>query len=472
MALVRVGKKAAKIAAVEEAIRLAAPYIKELAKDQYYNYKGKQLANKGKQKQIDQIFKQEKDMPRKSKKIKSSRKGKSKPYRSRKRRWRFRGRFKGRAINVKEDREGYSRTYKKQKVTKQQQRKINRRFKGQYSPFKDVFEAGFQETIPQATGKCKWTWRCYNNLEYLSRSFRNWPLFNSVPGSQSINNSLITSSYANSQSQAVYFNKFKMTYEIFNPTNYDMNLVIYDLVCKQDTVNSVANANWNVYETTAANAGHSDPIALIEQGLSSQYGYYPGETLQDGAHPIVTDPTQKTIYDITLKPTESYPFNIYWTIVKKHTFKLQPGATLTHKFIHKPKALLTRGYWGYRYSENSAPNDSSKNKGIKDISSGCLFKYWGQVAGTGDTTGSGPDGTGNYDLSQTHTDVTTLSGRLMFKEYIDNRWYCMDPKYTYTWKTNVTSYKPRDEEELEVINDTTIKKADDADMLITDDEVN
>lgn len=379
-----------------------------------------------------------------------------------------RPRIRGKVINVKNDKEGYSRTYRVQKVTKQQQKKINRRFKGQYSPFKDVFETGFQETIPQATGKCKWTWRCYNHLEYLGRAFKYWPDEGTTAGDHS--GYVDGNAYQNSETQAVYFNKFKQTYEIFNPTNYDMNLVIYDLVCKQDSTNSVVNANYNNYETTNYNNSHRNPIRCVELGLSTQTGYYPGTT---GAVNLVADPTAKTLSDITLKPTESYPFNIYWTIVRKHTFKLQPGATLTHKFIHKPKALFTRGYYAYRYGKDTSPNDGDRQRGIKDITSGCLFKYWGQVAGTGDSTGQGPSGTGDYsNMTQDHTQVTTLSGRLMFKEYIDNRWYCMDPKYTYTFKSDISKYTPTDEEKLEVVNADVIKPADDADALYTDTEVN
>lgn len=365
----------------------------------------------------------------------------------------------GQTINVKDDKDGYSRTYYKQKVTKQQQKKINKRFKGSFSPFKDVFENGYQETIPQATGKCKWIWRCYNNLQYLARAFEYWPDPTASPGSTSTN--VQTEKYMNSEQQAVYFNKFKHTYEIYNPTNYDMNLVIYDIVCKQDTVGSVSNTaynNWDaIYDTT-----HSDPIRLISYGLSGKLGKYPGSG--NASVTLVSDPNAKQMYDITLKPTESYPFNIYWNIVRKHTYKLQPGSILHHKFVHKPKALFTRGYYAYKYCDDTYL-DKSKFKGIKDITSGCLFKFWGQVTGTGDSDGL-QTGTGYENLTQDHGAVTTLSGRLIFKEYIDNRWYCMDPKYSYTFKNNINNYVPADEEDLEVITESFITKGNDLDIAV------
>lgn len=379
----------------------------------------------------------------------------------------------GRPINVKNDKEGQSRTFYVQKVTDQQQKRINKRFKNEHAAFKDEFEDGWQETIPQATGRCKWIWRCYNHLNYLGKAFEYWPTDTTQVGN--VNSTPYSNNYKNSETQAVYFNKFKSTYEIYNPTNYDMNLVIYDIVVKQDTdQGGVGNAEWNVFSQHSAYSSTSDigsPIYYINKGLDPQQGYYPTAGPADNAGTIVSDSNQKGIYDIQTKPTESYPFNIYFNIVKKHTYKLQPGATLTHKFVHKPKALLTRGYWGFKYGKYTNPYDDKRMMGIKDITSGCLFKFWGQVAGTATSTGTGPSGTGEYtDMTQNHGQVTTLSGRLMFKEYIQNRWYCCQPKYTYNWKTYLQSYYPRDEEELPVINDETIKPAEDD--VNTNDETN
>ena len=371
----------------------------------------------------------------------------------------------GRAINVKNDKEGQSRTFYVQKVTDQQQKRINKRFKDEYSAFKDEFENGFQETIPQATGKCKWIWRCYNNLQYLGRAFEFWPDEGTSAGQPS--GYITQNSYQNSETQAVYFNKFKTTYEIYNPTNYDMNLIIYDIVVKQDTdQGGCANTAWNTFGVQAEGGSSTtdtgSPIWYINKGLSGQSGYYPSAQPQSSDVTVVADTNDKTIFDIQTKPTESYPFNIYFTIVKKHIFKLQPGATMTHKFIHKPKALLTRGYWGYKYAHYTNPYDSKRYMGIKDITSGCLFKFWGQVAGTATSTGTGPSGTGEYsNMTQAHHDVTTLSGRLMFKEYVQNRWYCCNPKYTYNWKTYLNNFKPSDEEVLPIVNDEEIKGAND-----------
>lgn len=378
--------------------------------------------------------------------------------------WKFRGGVRGRAINVKADREGYSRSFYKQKVTTQQQRKINRCFKDRASPLIDSYEKAFQDTIPMSTDKCKWIFRCHNNLNYLMKPFTYFPWPGATAGTH-MGQSANVDYYYQSPEQAIYYAQFKTKYEIYNPTNYDLNLVIYDIVCKQDTTDATEDNYYSYGEAdmTGYSTSRGNPIRLIELGLQKQTGLLSNPTdsteiVNTTAYTLVANSNDKHIYTISLKPTESYPFNIYWTIVRKHTFKLQPGATMTHTFVHKPKALMNLGYMGYRYGKDlkmSGNNlDGDAKRGIKDITSGCLFKYWGQVTGTAESTGTG---TG---VTQNTTQVVNLSGRIMFKEFVENKAYAIAPKYKYTW-----SYKndPQvsNEETLPVVNDVTIKPAED-----------
>lgn len=390
-------------------------------------------------------------------------KGKGRMARARKYRTR-RWIAKGGVTNVKADVEGYDRTYYQQKVTDQQQKKINRRFNEGYSPFKDDYELGFQDTLPQCTNRAKWIWRCHNSLAFISKAFSYQPTLNSDTGGITVGTG--TQAFK-SPEQSIYFHTFKTRYEIYNPTNYDINLVIYDIVCKQDTTNRCSDNFANPIQGINL-PNNKDPITLLNAGTSSQWYYainpLTGGTYADHAanYVAVPDTQEKSLYDITYKPSESYPFNIYFTIVKKKTYKLQPGATMVHVFDHRPKALVNRGYWAYRYGKDQRVNDGDAFRGIKDITSGCLFKYWGQVSGTGDSTMTGPSGTGAYtNPQQDTTHVANLSGRLMFKEFVTNRWYLMNTKLTYTFKTNVNEYTPLDEEDLEVVNDVEIKNADD-----------
>jgi len=183
---------------------------------------------------------------------------------------------------------------------------------------------------------------------------------------------------------------------------------------------------------------------------------------------LVSDPNQKTIDDISLKPTESYPFNIYCKIVKKHTFRLQPGASMTHKFVHKPKALINRGYWGYRYAKslnafasgNPVTASNTRNIGLKDITSGCLFKVWGSI------TGTSASGAAN------HNQVVNLTGKLMFREQFDCRWCAMDQKFTYQFKTDTDLFTPTADQakKLEVPTKTSIKSAMEVDQDTSNNE--
>lgn len=420
---------------------------------------------------IDKFFNQTK--PNMAKRKRSTKKSKTKTKRTKvnnskksfKKNWkkakRIRKRLGSKAINVKEDKEGYSKSYIKQKVTKQQQKIINKRFKNGHSPFTDSYVNQFQDTVYNEMDKCKWVWRTQSTLTNILKAFQYFPSQGNQPGGSAT----IGDVYQNSSDQSIYFNQFKYRYEILNPTDYDMNLVIYDIVCKQDTEYEARTWSYNSTENgfssaqTVPNTAINyviarDPIRCIYQGLNKQ------DVLLNGASStstFVADPNAKNIFDINLKPTESYPFNIYYKIVKKHTFKLQPGASLTHTFIHKPKALINRGYLGYRFAKelNATNANSTRDIAVKDITSGCLFKYWGQVSGKGDSSLTKSSST---ITGQAHDEVWQLSGRLMFKEYIDLHWCAMDQKFNFRFNNNSSkSTSGVSEESLEVVNKSHIQ---------------
>lgn len=125
----------------------------------------------------------------------------------------------------------------------------------------------------------KWIWRCHTTLDYLSRPFNYWPQPNQLAGSSG--SQLHYENYTISPEQTVYFNKFKYRYEIYNPCNYDINLIVYDIVCKQDTTNSGQSAYWNNIEKygTSNDAPNTtttsdrNPIRLIEIGISNQLDF-------------------------------------------------------------------------------------------------------------------------------------------------------------------------------------------------------
>ena len=133
---------------------------------------------------------------------------------------------KAKQINVKQDQEKNTKSYVKQKVTRSQQKIINRRFKNGYSPYEDNFTFGFQE-VGLEPNRCKWYWRSTSNLNYVLRAFEFQKNSGQAAGT---NIELSGTNTDGSETQSIYFSEFKIKYEILNPTNYDMNLVIYDLV--------------------------------------------------------------------------------------------------------------------------------------------------------------------------------------------------------------------------------------------------
>lgn len=375
---------------------------------------------------------------------------------------RYRNRY--RKKNVKPDVDGYTKSYKKMRVTKQQQRKINRLFKSGYSPFKYCESNGFQDTRPNLTDKPKWVWRNLATFyQTLGRAWNKWPTETSIIGTTQQPSQPYNFLAANNY---IYINKITYKYEIVNPTNYDMNLVIYDIVCKEDTEKNTESIGY-YGQGSLAGFDQDDPITKMIDG-SIGFSETPPGWESSNQFIQVGDPTQKSIKSINYKPTESYPFNIYWKIIRKHTVKLQPGAILHHKFTYKPKALISRGYYAWKYAHHFGTVLEEETRiGVKDITCGCLFKYWGQVAGSGVST-STHDYQNEPVVSQNPDEVTTLSGRITFKEEYEMKWQTLSQRYTYTFNQNNITWKPDDEETIEVVNDASTKPVDDAEMTTED----
>lgn len=355
-----------------------------------------------------------------------------------------------RVINVANDKEFSSKSYKKLKVTKQQQKIINKRFKGGYSPFEDRVTNTFQFVDNTQFNMSKLIWRTGTGLDIIRKAFNHFPSDTQTAGAalEATGNQYIVA-----QEQSIYFNKFKLKYEIYNPCNFDINLVIYDIVYKCDTDDTVNNT----YQNGASGSGPStsadlkdDPISLMQRGMDYVQGR--AETTSEANTYIVAKPIYGSIANIQSKPTDFYPFNIYCKIVKKHTYRLQPGATMSHTFTYNPKALINRGYMGYKYKEYFGSTDS-KNLGIKDFTCGCLFKTWGQIDNSGNSS------------SSAMTEVTTIPAKIAFKEEISVKWYCMNSKYNYIFETD-NSWAPEiaDRTKMEIVNDQNIKPIQNVDM--------
>ncbi|ORX36976.1 hypothetical protein BCR36DRAFT_243027, partial [Piromyces finnis] len=292
-----------------------------------------------------------------------------------------------RVRNVKADVNGYTKTFKKQRVTKQQQRKINRAFKEGVSPYVIQDEFNYLDTKPGSTNAVKWVWECNATFRNLCDA---WQMTNVTDNQQaSGNNNSFGPSVQYSQmteNNALYFSQHQYKYEIYNPTNYDMNLVIYDIICKEETPGSVERGGWDKRSTIQNELSSTDyftPVNLMCRGNDGIADVVPG-TGYTGDLAIVTDSSSRTgtdVFDIQMKPTDSYPFNVYWKVVKKRILRLQPGATHTHVFTYRPKMLLKRGYWAWKYKKHFKNiSNTMANAGIPGFTCGTLFKFWGQVS--------------------------------------------------------------------------------------------
>lgn len=358
-------------------------------------------------------------------------------------------------LNVKNDVDKSTRTYYNQKVTKQQARKIRRRFRNGSSPFQRNHTTTIVDTIPQQGNTVKWFWRTETDGSAIRNAWTNFI----NPGGK-FNDALLVDDHNDfviNQEQDIYFSKFKTKYEIFNPTNYDMHLVIYDIVCKSDTDGDASTRAYNWQDDGIPELYSQDrdnPVACMYKG------YRP---VTDGGNYYIAAPGMNfgkyKIFDINFNPTLSYPFNIHWKIVGKKTITLQPGATMFHTFIHKPRALMSRGYYMYKYA-NEIQNSSIA---LENITSGTLFKVWGQLAADTTTKIADPTDDDPIIIQENSHAVTNLSGRLAIKQTSKLYWHCLAPKARFVESHYgiLDDWVPSDEEELWVGNDVNIQQAND-----------
>lgn len=378
------------------------------------------------------------------------------PTRTRPRR-RRRVRVNFKKVNVKNDTDKSTRTYYTQKVTKQQARKIRRRFRNGSSPFQSNYTTTFVDTIPQQTNSVKWIWRTETDGSLLSRAWNNFILPSRELGEDTVIQTS-ANNFAVNQEQQIYFSKFKYKYEIYNPTNYDMHVVIYDIVCKADTDGYSQTISYNYQDNgipELSSKTEDNPIALMNKGtrpvLNAADYIEAGPGLSMGKYGI---------FDINMNPTYSYPFNIHFKIVGKKTITLQPGATMFHTFIHKPRCLMSRGYYMYKY-QNEMRNDS--RVAVENFTSGSLFKVWGQLAANTSTKVADPLDEDPIIIQDNSHGVTNLSGRIAIKCHFKGYWHCMAPKARFIENRIgiLDDWFPEDEEALDVVNSEEIKHVDD-----------
>lgn len=374
-------------------------------------------------------------------------------------RWaRLNKRYKARkALNVANENEVFTRTVYKPKHTKRTKKLIRKLFNTGYSPFINRGNNGIQLTESTQFNKCKWIYRGTLSLTQVRSIFNKQIMPENVVG----NDAPTTDTYYKSGNNYCCFYQSNSIYEITNPTNYDMNLVIYDIVYKEDcpynycTDSYFEDWNGNTADSTTENSlgidnavkaiNSGDPISLIHRGLTYMLAY-PTATANWNSY-IVGEKGNMAVNNIKCYPTDSHLFNIYCRIVRKRQYRLQPGASMTHKFFFKPKKLMNRATFGLKYSRffgnyGSAIGSVNTDIGIKGLTHGSLFKVWGQVVNSG--------------ADDSRTEVAYAPGKITIKETFNNRIYFLDSRGEYI-NIQDDDWTPGNDKQVEIANDITIK---------------
>ena len=180
----------------------------------------------------------------------------------------------------------------------------------------------------------------------------------------------------NTPDQFIYLGKCTFSYEIYNPTNYNMTVYIYDLICKHDTPRPIN------YGSTQTLGTSNSPEVCMQQGFDTLQLPAPGggwtvadptKEVENGDAQVHTDPDWRTV---GMKPTDSYYFNTMWKVKGLKKIVLPPCTTHHHIVVFNPKAKISLGNLLFR----NANKLSSDKNGVAGITQSTLFGIEGQVA--------------------------------------------------------------------------------------------
>lgn len=199
---------------------------------------------------------------------------------------------------------------------------------------------------------------------------------NDLPNNQKLG--LLSDGYklANMPSQFIYLGKCTFNYELYNPTNYNMTVYIYDLICKHDTPRPIKYGNTQTVTTSCS------PECCMEQSTYALSNNAPNGsfTIADPTNErpnqdnnVHTDPDWRMV---GMKPTDYFYFNAMWKVKGVKKIILPPASCHHHVVIFNPKKKVTSGTLFYR-NQNKLTTDQI---GLGGITQSTLFGIEGQVA--------------------------------------------------------------------------------------------
>lgn len=195
--------------------------------------------------------------------------------------------------------------------------------------------------------------------------------------------------------QFIYLGKCTFNYELYNPTNYNMTVYIYDLICKHDTPYQIQ------YGSTQTTSTSSSPEVCMQQSttyMRNANEWMVSDPTFELANPN-TDPASNPDWrTVGMKPTDYYYFNSMWKVKGMKKLILPPQTSHHHVVIFNPKTKISLGNWFYRYKRHEA----SDKHGVAGLTQSTLFGIEGQVAT-------------EKDQETDNEKVGTLPGKLVIK---------------------------------------------------------
>lgn len=185
-----------------------------------------------------------------------------------------------------------------------------------------------------------------------------------------------TTTAANTPTNFIYLGKCTFNYELYNPTNYNMTVYIYDLICKHDTPYQIQ------YGSNQQMTDSSSPEICMRQSTepltntSTSGGWSVADPTAEVAH-ASSDPQGSAEWrSVGMKPTDYYYFNATWKVKGMKKIILPPASAHHHVVVFNPKQKISLGSFLYRYKRH----ERGDKHGVAGLTQSTLFGIEGQVA--------------------------------------------------------------------------------------------
>lgn len=196
----------------------------------------------------------------------------------------------------------------------------------------------------------------------------------------------------------IYLGKCTFNYELYNPTNYNMTVYIYDLVCKHDTPQQIQYGSGQNMTTSSSPECCMQQSSVALENTSNPGGWQVADPTAEIAHTAQEPQTTPEWRSVGMKPTDYYYFNAMWKVKGMKKIILPPASAHHHVVVFNPKQKITLGSFMYRNQRH----ESTDKHGVGGLTQSTLFGIEGQVATESDQ---------NVDNEK----VGTLPGKLIVK---------------------------------------------------------